>query len=123
MLRFRYPGAGAENAYSGVVAPVVRRTSKFTGVRTESKGDGPLFGRRIYHSPCRTWDMSWTALSHEEARSLVTQWEDTSRGSAVASWTPDDQSLPVAVLPVEAPQITYLSGASAAVTLSVKEQR
>lgn len=123
MIRFRYPGAGAENAYSGSLAPVTSRVSRVLGARTNGPADAPLFGRRIYHAARRVWSLRWPALSHEEARSLVTQWEDASRGAAAVTYTPDDQETPVVVLPIAAPEVAYLSAMTASVALVVEEQR
>lgn len=124
MLRFTYPGHGPNHrAFSGAMTPSVQRVSALAATTTRGAQDGPLFGERGYHTRKAAFQLSWAALTHDEARSLVDQWEDAGGGVAAMSYTPDDQTQPMAVVSTAAPQVTYLSPLVASVTLRIEEQR
>ena len=122
--RFSYPGEGPNSrAFSGALTPQVTRVTGMKSTVTRGNADGPLFGSRDHHVRRAAFELNWPALTHEEARSLMTQWDDANGGSRAMTYTPDDQSLPMTVLSTGAPQITYQSAMLASVTLRVEEQR
>jgi len=122
-LRLVYPGAGTERGFSGELAPETQRVVQKAGVVTTDGSGGPVFGRAIYDTPKREYLLGWVALSHEEARSIYTLWEDAGRGTLPLYYTPDDGDKPVTVLGPDAPFITYLTANTAAVEWRLTEQR
>lgn len=124
IARFVYPGHGPNaQAYAGGLSPEVRRGIRRAGVSTRGTFDGPLFGRSIYDQPKDAYEFRWNALSHEEARSLYTQWEELHGGASPVYYTPDDQSEPITIIAVSPPEIVFVSAASASVTVVAEEQR
>ena len=123
-VRFSYPGQHAnDRAYSGALSPTVRRAVRSGSIYTNSAGDGPRFGRKIFQQPTQIFEFTWAALTHEEAQELYRQWEDTSGGTAAVYYTPDDQSEPITVVLLQPPAINYLSRALATVTALAEQQR
>jgi hypothetical protein len=125
VARFRYPGARAENGYSGGLTPAIQRSTAMKSTMSYARPEdrGPAFGRLNWDAPATVYQLSWTALSHEEAADIIRQWDDAERGSQRLSWTPDDRSMPIDVLMVGRPEVVYQNGAIASVTLVLEEQR
>jgi len=122
-LRLAYPGAGTDRGYAGELAPETQRLVRRAGVVTSDDSDGPVFGRSIFDTPKRQYLLGWRSLSHEEARSIYTLWEDAGRGTLPLYYVPDDGEDPVTVLGPDAPRIAYLSANVASVEWQLTEQR
>tara|TARA_R110002167_G_scaffold26380_3_gene90875 strand:- start:7278 stop:7658 length:381 start_codon:yes stop_codon:yes gene_type:complete len=122
--RFTYPGEGPNSrAFSGALTPQVTRITGMKSSVTRGNADGPLFGARGQHLRRAAFELSWPTLTHAEAQSLMTQWDESNGGTRPMTYTPDDQTLPMTVLSTGAPQITYTNSMVASVTLNVQEQR
>tara|TARA_R110000782_G_scaffold259110_2_gene349324 strand:+ start:36515 stop:36895 length:381 start_codon:yes stop_codon:yes gene_type:complete len=124
LVRFRYPGQHiTDRAYSGALAPIVRRAVRNAGINTIGENDGPVFGRKIYSQPKQVFEFRWPSLSHVEAQELYREWLNASGGTAAVYYTPDDQSHPITIVLIQPPAINYMTAGIATVSAVAEEQR